>query len=61
MPIRSRSDAIEKLKWWVLRGKIEIFHKVMQSGCRVEESKIRSARRLANMIAMICILAWRTL
>ena len=31
------------------------------SGCRAEESKLRSAERLANLIAILCILAWRVL
>jgi hypothetical protein len=33
----------------------------LKSGCRAEDSKLRSAERLANLIAMECILAWRVL
>lgn len=61
LPIRSRSDAIEKLEWYAMRWRIETFHKVMKSGCRAEESKLRTADRLAKLIAIMCILAWRTL
>jgi len=61
LPIRNRSDAIEKLEWYALRWKIEMFHKILKSGCRAEDSKLRSAERLANLIAMMCILAWRVL
>lgn len=61
LPVRNRSDAIEKLEWYALRWKIETFHKIMKSGCKAEESKLRSADRLANLIAMMCILAWRVL
>ena len=42
-----------------MRWKIETFHKILKSGCRAEESKLRTAERLANLIAMLCILAWR--
>ena len=61
LPVRNRSDAIEKLEWYALRWKIETFHKVLKSGCKAEDSKLRTADRLANLIAMMCILAWRVL
>jgi hypothetical protein len=38
-----------------------MFHKVLKSGCKAEESKLRTAERLANLIATMCILAWRVL
>jgi hypothetical protein len=34
---------------------------VLKSGCQAEDSKLRTAERLANLIAMMCILAWRVL
>jgi hypothetical protein len=61
LPVRSKAAAIEKLKWYALRWKIETFHTVLKSGCRAEESKLRNAERLANLIAILCILAWRVL
>ena len=61
LPVSSKADAIEKLEWYALRWKIELFHKVLKSGCRAEDSKLRTAERLANLIAMMCILAWRVL
>jgi hypothetical protein len=59
LPVRSRADAIEKLQWYALRWKIEIFHKVLKSGCKVEMSRLRTAPRLVNLIATCCIVAWR--
>jgi hypothetical protein len=59
LPVQSRQDAIEKLKWYALRWKIEVFHKILKSGCKAEESKLRTAQRLANLIAVFCILSWR--
>ena len=38
---------------------IELFHKILKSGCRAEEAKLRSAERLVNLLALFCILAWR--
>lgn len=59
LPVLSRQDAIEKLAWYALRWKIEVFHKILKSGCKIEESKLRTADRLVNLIAVCCILSWR--
>ena len=59
LPVKSRKDAIEKMNWYALRWKIEVFHKILKSGWRAEESKLRTAERLANLIAVFCILSWR--
>lgn len=59
LSIRSRKDAVEKLTWYALRWKIETFHKILKSGCRAEASKLRTAERIVNLIAVFCILSWR--
>jgi hypothetical protein len=42
-----------------VQWKIESFHKILQSGCKAEDSKLRAAQRLANLSAVFCILGWR--
>jgi hypothetical protein len=59
LPVRSCLDAIEKLEWYAQRWKVETFHKILKSGCRAEEAKLRTAERLVNLIAILCILSWR--
>lgn len=59
LPICSRKEAVEKLDWYAQRWKIETFHKIMKSGCRVEQAKLRTAERLVNLIAILCIVSWR--
>ena len=59
LPVRSRKEALEKLQWYALRWKIEVFHKILKSGCKAEEAKLRTAQRLTNLIAVFCILSWR--
>ncbi|MCK1562407.1 IS4 family transposase [Bradyrhizobium sp. 173] len=61
LPVRGRSDAIEKINWYAMRRKTEMFHKILKSGCRAEDSKLRTAERLANLMAVFCILSWRVL
>jgi hypothetical protein len=57
--VRSRRDAVEKIRWYAMRWKIEVFHKILKSGCKAEAAKLRTAQRLTNLIALFCILAWR--
>lgn len=59
LPVRSRKDAVQMLTWYAMRWKIETFHKILKSGCKVEESKLRTSERLVNLISSFCILAWR--
>lgn len=59
LPVTSRKEAIEKLDWYAMRWKIETFHKILKSGCKIEQSKLRTAERLVNLIAVFCILSWR--
>jgi hypothetical protein len=42
-----------------MRWKIETFHKVLKSGCQAERSKLRTAERLTNLLAVLCIVGWR--
>ena len=59
LPVDSLEDALEKLRWYALRWKIETFHKILKSGCRAEQSKLRTTERLSKLIAVFCILSWR--
>lgn len=59
LPVNDLLSAIEKLDWYAQRWKIETFHKVLKSGCKAEESKLRTAERLTNQLAVFCIIAWR--
>ncbi len=59
LPIRSRKEAIEKLNWYAMRWKIETFHKILKSGFRAEEVRLRTAERIVSLIAIFCILSWR--
>ena len=59
LPVRSRKDAVEKLAWYAMRWRIETFHKILKTGCRAEASKLRTAERIVNLIAVFCMLSWR--
>jgi Transposase DNA-binding len=59
LPVTGCAEAVEKLRWYALRWKIEVFHKILKSGCRAEEARLRTAERLVKLIAVFCILSWR--
>jgi hypothetical protein len=59
LPVGTRAAAVEKLHWYAQRWKIERFHKILKSGCRAEDARLRTAERLVRLIAVFCILSWR--
>ena len=59
LPVDSHDDAVEKLQWYDMRWKIEVFHKILKSGCRAEQARLRTAERLVRLLAVFCILSWR--
>jgi hypothetical protein len=61
LPVRTRAAAIEKIAWYATSWKIKLFHKILKSGCKAEESKLRTAERLANLMVVLCIMSWRIL
>ena len=59
LPVGSLADAVEKLGWYALRWKIEVFFKILKSGCNIEESKLQSADGLFKLMAICSVLSWR--
>lgn len=59
LPVGTHADAVHKLEWYALRWKIETFFRTLKTGCRIEELRLATADRLANCIALCCVVAWR--
>jgi hypothetical protein len=59
LPVGARAEAIEKREWYALRWKIEVFHQILKSGCKADDSKLRTAQRLTTLISVFRILSWR--
>ena len=58
-PVASFKDAEQVIQWYCTRWQIELFHKVLKSGCNVEECRLKTAPRLQNFIALMSVVAWR--
>lgn len=59
VPIQTWQDAIERLGWYCLRWLIESWHKILKSGCTVEECRLETAERLKPYLTLMSIIAWR--
>jgi hypothetical protein len=59
LPITSPEAAIQCLRWYCLRWRIEDWHRVLKSGCRVEALAHQTAERLRRAIAINVVIAWR--
>jgi len=59
IPVHHYNDAIEKVNWYCLRWRIEIYFKVIKSGFNVERCRLETADRLIRYLAVVSIVAWR--
>ena len=59
LKIDSPGAAEQCVKWYCLRWRIEDWHRVLKSGCRVEASRLKTAERLKREIAIDMVVAWR--
>lgn len=57
--VSNYEEAVKCIKRYQQRWQIEIFHKVLKSGCQVEDCRLESVARLSNYIALNCVIAWR--
>jgi hypothetical protein len=61
LPVTSFAGACEKLSWYTRRWGIEVYHRTLKSGCRIEERQLGTAQRLTACLAIDLVVAWRIL
>ena len=59
LPVISYETAYEKVLWYCLRWRIEMYFKVLKSGFMVESCRLGHADRLAKYLTVMSIVAWR--
>ncbi len=57
--IKSTDDALQIVKWYRLRWRIEDWHRVLKSGCKAEKVANKTAVRLKRTISINLVIAWR--
>jgi len=58
-PVTRLVEATEKLDWYSKRWCIEIFHKTLKSGCKIEQRQLGNAGSLEACLAIDLVVAWR--
>jgi hypothetical protein len=61
LEVKNLEEAVEKVKWYCHRWKIEIFHKILKSGLNVESCRLATAQKLIRYLALMSIVGWRIL
>ncbi len=61
LPVETPEQAIEKRSWSLCRWQIEVYFKVLKSGCRIEQLQLETRERLEPALAFYMIIAWRVL
>src|ERR1039458_18878 len=46
-------------QWYAARWGIEVFHRILKSGCQIEERQLGTADRLEACLAIDAVVAWR--
>lgn len=59
LQVTSFEEAKEKVAWYCLRWRIEVFHKILKSGLKVEQCRLQSGDRLIRYLTIMSIIAWR--
>lgn len=61
VPVSSIEDAIKMGKWYRLRWQIECYHRILKSGCKIEECRLETYERLKKFVRLKSIIAFRLL
>jgi Transposase DNA-binding/Transposase Tn5 dimerisation domain len=52
-------DAIERVAWYACRWGIEVWHRIVKSGCRIAQRQWATVERLQRCLTLSSVLAWR--
>jgi hypothetical protein len=59
LPIDTLEQVLAIIKFYCGRWGIEIYFRILKSGCKVEESQLHTAERFLPYVALCMIVAWR--
>jgi Transposase DNA-binding/Transposase Tn5 dimerisation domain len=61
LAVSTLEEAVQTVRWYCVRWGIEVFHKVLKSGCAVEAVQLESAARLVRCVMIKMVVAWQTM
>lgn len=59
LPVQSIKQALQCIKWYCRRWRIEEWHRVLKSGCNILGHQNHHAQALLRAIALDAVIAWR--
>jgi hypothetical protein len=61
LPIETQEQVMRVIEWYLCRWQVEVFFKILKSGCEVEELQLQTLDRLKPCLALYMIITWRIL
>jgi len=59
LPVTTLEEATEKVQWYTRRWGIEVYHRILKTGCRIEDHQLSTEERLEACLAIDMVVAWR--
>ena len=59
--VQTQEQAMQIVQWYLCRWQIEVFFRILKSGCKIEELQLETSERLQSALALYMIVAWRVL
>jgi Domain of unknown function (DUF4338)/Transposase DNA-binding/Transposase Tn5 dimerisation domain len=57
--VKTLAQALEVIDWYTQRFQIEVYHRTLKSGCKIEERQLGNAERIEGCLAIDMVVAWR--
>lgn len=61
LPVDTEEQVLNVIKYYLCRWQIEIFFKILKSGCKVEQLQLKKFENIERALAFYLIVAWRVL
>jgi hypothetical protein len=57
--VKNFEEAQKRVEWYSGRWGIEVYHRTLKSGCRIEDRQLETADRLETCLGVDMVVAWR--
>lgn len=58
-PVTTFADAVKRVEWYSGRWGIEVYHRTLKSGCRIQDRQLETTGRLEACLGLDMVVAWR--
>ena len=57
--VHTTAEALARVDWYACRWGVEVWHRILKSGCRIEARQLETAERLQRCLPLYSVIAWR--